>query len=66
MRSLILALALLMPLTANAESRLPFLKDRVPDGVEFLPMDPRTGQIFSKGNSVTVTTAFKKDMMPPK
>lgn len=34
MRSLILALALLMPFTATAESRLPFLKDRVPDGVE--------------------------------
>ena len=37
MRSLILALALLMPFTANAESRLPFLKDKVPDDVE-LPL----------------------------
>lgn len=34
MRSLILALALLMPFSATAESRLPFLKDRVPDDVE--------------------------------
>ena len=34
MRSLILALALMMPFTVNAESRLPFLKDKVPDGIE--------------------------------
>ena len=34
MRSLILAIALLMPFSANAESRLPFLKDKVPDDVE--------------------------------
>jgi hypothetical protein len=34
MRSLIFALALLMPLSANAESRLPFLKDKVPEGIE--------------------------------
>lgn len=34
MRSLLLTLALLMPLSVTAESRLPFLKDKVPDDVE--------------------------------
>lgn len=34
MRSLLLALTLLMPLSVAAESRLPFLKDRVPENVE--------------------------------
>jgi hypothetical protein len=48
MRSLLIALALLMPMTANAESRLPFLKDKVGDiglprpwgiGIDFYTMD---------------------------
>lgn len=48
MRSLLIALTLLMPLTASAESRLPFLKDRVGDaelprpwgiGLDFYTMD---------------------------
>jgi hypothetical protein len=34
MRRLLLALVLLVPLTATAESRLPFLKDKVPEDVE--------------------------------
>ena len=34
MRSLLLVLTLLVPLTASAESRLPFMKDKVPGGTE--------------------------------
>jgi len=37
MRSLLIALILLIPATVSAESRLPFLKDKVPEGVE-LPL----------------------------
>jgi hypothetical protein len=48
MRSLLIALALLLPLSANGESRLPFLKDKVGDvelprpygiGLDFYTMD---------------------------
>jgi len=48
MRCILVALALLMPLSANAESRLPFLKDKVGDrelplpwgiGIDFYTMD---------------------------
>ena len=34
MRGLLITLALLAPISANAESRLPFWKDRVPEGTE--------------------------------
>lgn len=34
MRGLLLTLALLLPISATAESRLPFWKDRVPEGTE--------------------------------
>lgn len=48
-----------LPGHTNGKKKFP-----VPEGVEFLPMNPGTGRIGEDNSGNTVMTAFKKDMLP--